>query len=197
MASYQIPQFLDSGDKILGPLNIRQFGYGLGGFLLSALIFTIMQNLFPGVEIYAVIPCIPIVLLTAYLALGKFNGRDSEIYVLKYIIFNSKPKQMVYTRVPDMSDLDQRLSELTYDKINKKWTGELNKQKAIKNNKYLTFNQQTAEEKAGDIRKIGQTVDQSVTNTLAEVFQSEQKIKAKEELLRQLLEAKNNLKNKK
>jgi hypothetical protein len=197
MASYQIPQFLDSGDKILGPLNMRQFGYGLGGFLASALIFTTMQNLIPGAQFYAVLPCLPIVGLSAYLALGKFNGRDSEIYVLKYIIFNSKPKQMVYTRVPDMHDLDERLNEWTFDKINKKWTDEVNRQKAVKGNEFLTFNQQDSEQKAAGIRNLANELDQSVTNTLAEVFERENEIKAKEALLKQLLDAQEALKKKK
>jgi hypothetical protein len=197
MASYQIPQFLDSGDKILGPLNMRQFGYGLGGFLVSAIIFTTMQSLLPGAQVYAFLPCLPIIGLSAYLALGKFNGRDSEIYVLKYIIFNTKPKQMVYTRVPDMHDLDERLSEWTFDKINKKWTEEVNHQKAVKGNEFLTFNQQDSEQKAEGIRNLANELDQSVTNTLTEVFERENEIKAKEELLKQLLDAQNALKKKK
>ena len=194
MASYQIPQFLDSGDKILGPLNMRQFGYGLGGFMISAIIFTFMQNLIPGASLYAVVPCLPIVALAAYLALGKYNGRDSEIYVLKYILFNSKPKAMVYTRVPNNDDLNARISDWTVDKITKRWTGVVANEKAIKGNEFLTFNNQNSLKKADEIRRLGNTIDLSTTNTMAEVYAGESEIQAKEALLKQLMEAQTKLK---
>jgi hypothetical protein len=196
MASYQIPQFLDSGDKILGPLNMRQFGYALGGFMVSAIIFTLAQSLVPGAQFYAIIPCIPIVGLAAYLALGRYNGRDSEIYVLKYIIFNSKPKWMVYARVPDVQDLNEKLNDYTTDKITKRWTDELGKQKAIKGNEFLTFNNQDSLKKASQIRALGNTIDLSTTNTMAEVYAGEAQIQAKEALLKQLLDAQAALKKK-
>lgn len=184
MASYHIPQFLDSGDKILGPLNMRQFGYALGGFMICTLIFNLTQALVPGIGNYAIIPCIPLAALSGYLALGKYNGRDSEIYILKFIIFNSKPKTMVYARVPDIADLGSRAAEWTYEAISKRWKVAVEKELARQQNDALTFNERDAIEKAKKIREIGGSIDLSLTNTLTEVQRRQVDIQRKEQLLK-------------
>lgn len=183
MASYQIPQFLDSGDKILGPLNMRQFGYALGGFMLTAILYTLLQEVIPGIQIYAIIPIFPVIAIAAYLAIGRYNGRDSEIYVLKFIIYNAKPKQMVYTRVPDVTDLNQKMSEWTSEKILKRWDDELKMKDAIKNNQYLTFDKADSEEKAKKVRNLGNIIDLSRTNTMTRLYEGEASIASKEALL--------------
>lgn len=176
MASYQIPQFLDSGDKIIGPLNIRQFAYALGGFLLSALIFSVVGAAVPGIGTYAVIPAIPTGSLFLYLALGKYNGRDSEIYVLKYFLFQKKPKKMVYCRIPEISDLNEKMSEWTEEKILKRWNDEVAKNKALENNEYLSFGQGGAIQKAKQIRTFGRNLDMSTSSTMSKVMQNQIKI---------------------
>jgi hypothetical protein len=183
MASYQIPQFLDSGDKILGPLNMRQFGYALAGFFICVLVFTVTQSTIPGIGNYALVPCIPIVGITAYLALGRYNGRDSEIYVLKYILYALKPRQMVYTRVPETTDLDEKLGQLTADNIQKEWNARVAKQKQIETNNYTDFNTQETTLRAKRIRELGYNLDTSLYNTLTAVQRRELEIKAKESLL--------------
>lgn len=189
MASYQIPQFLDSGDKIIGPLNMRQFGYALGGFMICALIFTTVSSALPGIGVYAAIFCAPIAALTLYLAFGKFNGRDSEIYILKFIIFNSKPKQMVYTRVPEVADLDDRMAEWSSDKIAKRWSDAVSNQKALDGNEYLSFTSNASDQKARKIRQLGDNIDMTVTNSMAEVQRRQMEIEQKEQMLRALQQA--------
>jgi len=184
MASYQIPQFLDSGDKIIGPLNMRQFGYALGGFMICSLIFTTAQSLLPGIGNYAFIPCLPIAGLAAYLALGKFNGRDSEIYVLKYILYSNKPKKMVYTRVPEVTDLNVKMGEWSSDKITKRWAEGLAKKKAGEANEYLGFSGENNNLKIRQIRQLGENVDLSLVNSLADIQARQMEIEAKESILR-------------
>ena len=122
MPVYQIPQFLDSGDKILGPMNVRQFGYALAGGALSFVVYAIVGGLIPGLGIFAFLPSTPIMGLFAFLALGKYNGRDSEIYVLKFILFLQKPKQYKFRRGADaMAELDRKASKLTYENILAEW----------------------------------------------------------------------------
>jgi hypothetical protein len=188
VASYQIPQFLDSGDKIIGSLNIRQFAYALGGFLLCALIFSLVGSAVPGIGTYAAIPCIPVGGLFLYLALGKYNGRDSEIYVLKFILFQNKPKRMVYRRVPQLDDLNEKLSDWTEDKINKRWNDEVAKLKALDDDEYLAFGQGGAAKKAKQIRTFGRNLDMSTSSTMSKVAQSQIKIgiiEAQEAAIRQ------------
>ena len=95
MPSYQIPQFLDSGDKIFMGMNVRQFAYALVGFFISVVIFNVF---FPAVGNYSFVLVAPVALLSAYIALGKYNGRDSVIYIFKGIIFWTKPRKMKYAR---------------------------------------------------------------------------------------------------
>lgn len=158
MASFQVPQFLDSGDKILGPLNIRQFGYALGGFLLAFLIYSILS---PFVGIFAAVPALPVVAITAFIAFGRYNGRDSEIYILKFILFTKKARKLVYKRQPDVRKLNQRLSQLTPEKITTEWNKRLHeKQQGRKK----LFSDISAEEKITRIKKLGQAIDKTMTS---------------------------------
>ncbi len=169
MASYQIPQFLDSGDKIFGPLNLRQFGYALGGAFFGYLIFLAVQSLVPGAGFFAILPAAPVLGLAAYLALGKYNGRDSEIYVLQMVIYNLKPRLMKYSRQADVSDLDSKLAQLSPGNIEKKWQKQLLEESNARNNKIKKFRDRNSEQKAAQIRDISFSVDTSIRNTLANV----------------------------
>jgi hypothetical protein len=168
MASYHIPQFLDSGDKIFGPLNVRQFGYALAGGLFSFITFTIVQSIIPGLGIYAMVPAIPIVGLFGYLAFGKYNGRDSEIYILKIIIFFLKPRFMVYSRVVDTADLDEQLSKLNPENIGKEWAARIAQTTVDEN----AFENHSARMKADKIRELGINIDIGQRNALQSVIRN-------------------------
>ena len=168
MASYHIPQFLDSGDKILGPLNIRQFGYALAGGTVAFLIFTVVQSILPGIGTYAIIPAIPAMGLFGYLSLGKYNGRDSEIYVLKIVIYLLKPRMMVYARVVDNYDLDEHLAKLTVDNITKEWQNRITQYSDVAND----FEGNTAKAKAARIRQLGLNIDMGQRNALQSVIRN-------------------------
>jgi PrgI family protein len=122
MASFIVPQFLDSGDKIFFTMNIRQLSYFLGAFGISAFIYSAFNGLFPGVGVYAIIPCLPIIGIGAYLSLGHFNGRESEVYVFKIILFFLKPRLMKFKRQPDYYDIIQKYAQFSYSNLNKKYS---------------------------------------------------------------------------
>jgi|688.fasta_scaffold144370_3 hypothetical protein len=184
MSSYQIPQFLDSGDKILGPLNLRQFGYALGGFLLGVMIFTVVNSIFPTLGVLAWVPSVPVVLLFTYLALGKFNGRDSDVYVYKFFFFVIKPKIMKYQRHPYLDDLNKKMSDWTVEKINKRWESSLAQTKQIAGNEYLTFNQGNSDDKASKIKRLGNSLDDTLLNSTIQVESKLLSIRAKEAMFR-------------
>jgi hypothetical protein len=190
MASYQIPQFLDSGDKILGPLNIRQFAYALGGFFICVLIFTLTQSAAPEIGFYAILPALPVAGLTAYIALGKYNGRDSEIYILKFILFNLKPRVMMYRRVPEITDLNEQEAMLTYDKIIQEWNGRVNKLKSMEDNELKGFSSMNASERARKIREIGTQMDMGFYNTIRSVQQGQLKLAEKQAVLQKITASK-------
>jgi hypothetical protein len=192
MASYQIPQFLDSGDKILGPLNLRQFAYALGGFFLCIMIFTVIQSSIPGIGFYAIIPALPFAGLTAYIALGKYNGRDSEIYILKFIIYNLRPRVMMYRKVPYTTDLDEQAAMLTYDNILKEWNERASKLKSMENNELRGFESMDASERARKIREIGTQMDMGFYNTIRRVQQGQLKLAQQQAVLQSISAATNN-----
>lgn len=171
MATYQIPQFLDSGDRIFGTLNTRQFAYALFGFLISFGLYSVINSSVPGLGFYALVPVSPIAAVSAYLALGRFNGRDAEIYVLKGIVFFSKPRQMVYSRMPDTSDLDQKLIALTPANIIKEWSDRLNNQS--NQPQVVPFKMQDAKTKAQKIQEIGKLIDLTSANTAQTIAEKE------------------------
>ena len=190
MASYQVPQFLDSGDKILGPLNLRQFGYALFGFLVSMIIFTITSNIVPQLGIYAFLPASPVALLAAYMALGKYNGRDSDVYLIKLILFAIKPKLMAYRRLAYIDDLNEKAAQYTAQKIEARWKEEAAKKLPGAGSELREFYSEEKSKKAARIRKIGASVNSNLTNTSALIQQQELEIKSKEALLQNLVNSK-------
>jgi len=192
MASYQIPQFLDSGDKIIFGMNLRQFGYALGFGLFAVLVYSLINQAAPGSGPYAAIPCIPIVGVGGYLALGRFNGRDSEIYVLKYFLYNTKPKAMVYTRQPVVDDLNDQLALLNYNTTVKKWNDRVADQKAKEANAFIDFEEQGNIEKIRQIQSLKKIVDENPLNAIQNVMAKEQELAQANNLLNAALQAKRN-----
>jgi rRNA processing protein Gar1 len=186
MASYQVPQFLDSGDKIFLNMNIRQFAYALVGFFACLIFYNIVQSIVPGIGVYGLIPCLPIAGLFAYLAIGKFNGRDTEVYVLKAIVFFSKPRKLVYSRQPDYTDINNKLSEWTVDKVMARMNQETEKQRSIEDNDYNTFEQADYDSKIGQIRKLAGKVDKPYNTTLTSALQKEKELRQKEKLIQEI-----------
>lgn len=66
---YQVPQFIEFENKLIGPLSFRQFAYILGGLGGSYLIYRYV-GLIPGILFI-----IPLVALSGALAFIKVNGR--------------------------------------------------------------------------------------------------------------------------
>ena len=72
---FQVPQFIETEDKVIGPLSIRQFAYiGAAAGIAGALMFV--------VELWMwTIIAIPILGVSGVLAFGKVNGRPISIYL--------------------------------------------------------------------------------------------------------------------
>ena len=183
MASFQIPQFLDAGDKIIGPLGFRQFGWALGGFLVAVFIYQIVILISPQAGWVGFIPASPPIILVAYMALGKFNGRDADIYVGKYIIFSVKQKRLTYVRSPFVQDLNSTLADLTPEKIKKRWEKQVTAQKVASTDKLHEFTKKGSAEKAELIRDIGGNVDYGNITALNQVKRGELAIEAKKAIV--------------
>lgn len=66
---YQVPQFIEFENKLIGPFSFRQFAYLLGGLGGSYLIYRFL-GLIPGILLI-----IPLISLSCALAFIKVNGR--------------------------------------------------------------------------------------------------------------------------
>lgn len=170
MAQYQVPQFLDSGDKIFLNMNIRQLAYFLAGFGLCAIVFNLTNVLIPGFGIYALIPCLGPAAIFGYMALGSYNGRDSEVYIFKLVIYLLKPRVMSFVRMPDFTDIYEKYKGIDYDTLNKKYSLI---DSNTKDKGYLDSNNGVEKDKIAIIRELSRKVDESYTNTLTDYRKSE------------------------
>ena len=182
MASYQVPQFLDSGDKIFLSMNIRQFGYALVGFFATLGVYSIFNRIFPTFGPYNMFWGAPLMLLALYLALGRFNGRDTEVYVFKSIIFFTKPRVMRYQKDPDFSDINAKLKELTEAKIEARW----NESVAALNptNTMARFNEADSTGKIAQIKRLGSLVDGPTVTTFSQIKAKELEMARTEQLIK-------------
>ncbi|MGL4758281.1 MAG: PrgI family mobile element protein, partial [Patescibacteria group bacterium] len=109
---YQIPQFLDSGDKVFFSLGFIQLLFLLVGFFLALGIYYLISSFVPGIGAYALIPAAPVFLVFGYLAAGKFNGRYTYLYLGKFIKLFTTSQKLTYQHVADLSDLHDRFGSL-------------------------------------------------------------------------------------
>jgi hypothetical protein len=103
-------------------------------------------------------------LLGAYLAFGKYNSRDSEIYVLQAILFVVKPRKLVYVRVPELYDLEEKLGKITANSI------ALRMRERLENSKAKTqtagFDDLDRENKAQTIMSLARRQDEGTSNAM-------------------------------
>jgi len=91
---YQVPQFIEVEDKIVGPLTFRQFAYLLGGAGLSFVLYTI----FP--LSIAILFIIPTVVLALGLAFYKVNNKPLIFVISSAINYIRKSRLYVWKKVP-------------------------------------------------------------------------------------------------
>ncbi len=102
---YQVPQFIETEDKIVGPFSLRQFLYlAAGGALIFILFFFLKLALW---IIFAVI----IGVLAAALALIKINGRPLTKVLMAAIGFYLKPRMYLWQRTDKPSSSEIKFSQ--------------------------------------------------------------------------------------
>lgn len=81
MGQYQVPQFIETEDKIIGPLNLRQFAY-LMGLMGVLFILWFYISLF-----FFILVAIPVVGIPGVLLLGRYNGRPLIVMFIAWLNF--------------------------------------------------------------------------------------------------------------
>ncbi len=93
---FQVPQFIDTEDKVVGPLSLRQFAYiGTAAAISGAMLFVLSFGFWIALSI-------PILGIGAALAFGKVNGRPISIYI--QALFRSIWAPSVYVFRPKGSE---------------------------------------------------------------------------------------------
>jgi len=93
MQPFNVPQFVEIEDKIIGPLTLRQFLAVLAGGILVLFYYLIFKY-----SLFFWILALPTSLLTGFVALGSFNGRPVFAHVFPLIGFVAKPKKRFFQR---------------------------------------------------------------------------------------------------
>lgn len=94
MTQYQVPQFVDIEDRIIGPLTLKQFLYlAFAGALLFVFWFLFVFYIW-------IIIAIPIATLAAVFAFLKINDRPFVYFFLAFIRYFTRPKLYIFSAAP-------------------------------------------------------------------------------------------------
>lgn len=92
MAQFQVPQFIETEPKIVGPLTLKQFMYvGVAGLLSFFMFFTLR------LELWLIITVIMGLVASAFSFL-KYNGRPFEVLFINAALYIWKPKLYLWQR---------------------------------------------------------------------------------------------------
>lgn len=94
MAQFQVPQFIETEAKIVGPLTLKQFLYIAAAGLLSFFLFFILKT----VVWFIVVALIATVAVS--LAFVKYNGRPLTVILKSALGYAWKPKLYLWKSEP-------------------------------------------------------------------------------------------------
>ena len=96
MQQYNIPQFVDSEDKIFGPITIRQFAVLAIGVVIGGFLWYFKPNM-----IVFFLSVAPVAGATFAFAFFKINGQNFDIFLTNVIIYIIKPTLFLWSRDVD------------------------------------------------------------------------------------------------
>lgn len=107
MATFQVPQFIDTEDKIVGPLTLKQFFYFAAAFLISFFIFYVLEF-----WLWLVIS----VFLAAFssgLAFLKVSGRPLPLVFVYAFGFYWRPRVFLWRHeIPAPVRVEEKISKI-------------------------------------------------------------------------------------
>ena len=168
MPVYQVPQFIDSGEKIIGPLNLRQFIYALIGGGLTFGIYYLMSAVWLLNIVVSIIAAAPFAVIFGFLAFGKYNGRNAEVYLFKFFEYLRKTKQVAYHKIPETPELDARLKTLRYGFMSSEMDRKYERSLFMKGAKFR-FDGIDEDAKLQRIRALSQLVDDNIQTDLKHI----------------------------
>lgn len=107
MALFNIPQFIDIEDKIVGPLTAKQLGWlAAGGVLLLVLWSMLDMSAF-------IMAALIVGFIFGMLAFYRPNNQSLLIYILSIFSFFTKPKMYVWRRIPEIEKAKKAIAKKT------------------------------------------------------------------------------------
>lgn len=93
MTQYQVPQFIDIEDRIIGPLTLKQFLYlAFAGAILFVFWFVLKFYIW-------IVIALPVAALASALAFLKVNDRPFIYFFLAAIFYFMKPKLYIFGEI--------------------------------------------------------------------------------------------------
>lgn len=92
---FNIPQFIDKEDKIVGPLTAKQLGWLAGAGVVMLVIWSSVD------QVTFFIAAVPIVAVFSALAFFRPNGQSLISFILSSIYYVVRPKLYVWDRIPE------------------------------------------------------------------------------------------------
>ena len=102
---YQVPQFIELEDRIIGPLTLKQFLYlAFAGALLFVFWFLFVFYIW-------IIIALPIAALAATFAFLKINDRPFVYFFLAFVKYFTKPKLYIFSGPAEKTGLSPPVKE--------------------------------------------------------------------------------------
>lgn len=127
---YQVPQFIEVEDKIIGPLTIKQFTYLVGGAGMSFIFWTFLPIYIALILIAIAVP------LSLALAFYKVNNKPFIDFLESAFVFYTKgnlyiwkkePKKIEQKKVEDEEEKQIYVPRLSDSKLKElSWTLDIN-----------------------------------------------------------------------
>ncbi len=94
MATYKVLQDIEAEDKLIGPLTLRQFIYGLAAAFNGYLTFLVITNGLP----FMTAVFLPLTLAAAFFAWPWSRDQPTEVWALAKIRFLVKPRKRIWNQ---------------------------------------------------------------------------------------------------
>lgn len=106
---YQVPQFIETEDKIFGPLTVKQFLYVAGGAAAGFIIWSLLPRFI------AIIIGAPVVIFFLALAFYRYNDRPFVLVVENAIKYYLGDKLYIWRKQNKKIDEPQEQKEISSD----------------------------------------------------------------------------------
>ncbi|MEK7136029.1 MAG: PrgI family protein [Patescibacteria group bacterium] len=109
--NFQVPQFIEIEDKIVGPFTFKQFLYLAGGIGLSFILYAFLPLM------VAIIPIIVVMALAISLTFFKINNRPFVFTLESAIFYFVRSKLYLWNKKPVKMTGGKKMAEVTTTNI--------------------------------------------------------------------------------